>query len=86
MLVETICLFVGTNEKPNETKVESLTLKKTVVQKQKYITDKEYHTGLFIEMIFLMVFLKDLILISLRYSEIDRLPIPIQLRIKAKIV
>lgn len=42
VLVETICLFVGTNEKPNETKVESLTLKKTVVQKQKYITDKEY--------------------------------------------
>lgn len=42
VLVETICLFVGTNEKPNETKVESLTLKKTVIQKQKYITDKEY--------------------------------------------
>ena len=42
VLVETICLFVDTNEKPNETKVESLTLKKTVVQKQKYITDKEY--------------------------------------------
>ena len=42
VLVETISLFVDTNEKPNETKVESLTLKKTVVQKQKYITDKEY--------------------------------------------
>ena len=42
VLVETICLFIDTNEKPNETKVESLTLKKTVVQKQKYITDKEY--------------------------------------------
>ena len=42
VLVETICLFVDTNEKPNETKVESLTLKKTVIQKQKYITDKEY--------------------------------------------
>ena len=42
VLVETICLFVGTNEKPNKTKVQSLTLKKTVIQKQKYITDKEY--------------------------------------------
>ena len=42
VLVETISLFVDTYEKPNETKVESLTLKKTVVQKQKYITDKEY--------------------------------------------
>ena len=42
VLVETICLFVGTNEKPNKTKVQSLTLKKTVIQNQKYITDKEY--------------------------------------------
>lgn len=86
VLVETICLFVDTNEKPNETKVESLTLKKTVVQKQKYITDKEYPYWIIYRNDFLMVFLKDLILISLRYSEIDRLPIPIQLRIKAKIV
>lgn len=86
VLVETICLFVDTNEKPNETKVESLTLKKTVIQSRSILQIRNIHTGLFIEMIFLMVFLKDLILISLRYSEIDRLPIPIQLRIKAKIV
>ena len=42
VLVETICLFIDTNEKPNKTKVESLTLKKSIVQNQEYITDKAY--------------------------------------------
>ena len=42
VLVETICMFIDTNAKPKNTKVESLTLKRSVVQKQKYITDKAY--------------------------------------------
>lgn len=42
VLVETICLFIDTNGKPKNTKVESLTLKKSMVQKQEYITDKTY--------------------------------------------
>lgn len=42
VLVETICMFIDTVGIPNETKVESLTLKQTVVQKQKYITDIKY--------------------------------------------
>ena len=42
VLVETICLFIDTNGQPKDTVVESLTLKKSIVQKQKYITDKAY--------------------------------------------
>jgi DNA (cytosine-5)-methyltransferase 1 len=42
VLVETICLFIDTLGQPKDTKVESLTLKKSIIQKQKYITDKEY--------------------------------------------
>lgn len=42
VLVETICLFVDTRGKPGKTIVESLTLKKTLTQKQKYIMDKAY--------------------------------------------
>lgn len=42
VLVETICLFIDTLGLPRNTKVESLTLKKSMVQKQKYITDKAY--------------------------------------------
>lgn len=42
VLVETICLFIETNGQPKDTVVESLTLKKSIVQKQKYITDKAY--------------------------------------------
>ncbi len=39
VLVETICLFVDTRGKPMRTRVESLTLKKSLLQKQKYIMD-----------------------------------------------
>ncbi len=42
VLVETICLFIDTNNQPKETKVESLSLKKCIIQKQQYITDKTY--------------------------------------------
>lgn len=42
VLVETICLFIDTNGQPKNTKVESLTLKKCMIQKQEYITDKTY--------------------------------------------
>jgi DNA (cytosine-5)-methyltransferase 1 len=42
VLVETICLFIDTLGQPKDTKVESLTLKKSIIQKQKYITDKKY--------------------------------------------
>lgn len=42
VLVETICLFIDTIGQPKDTKVESLTLKKSIMQKQKYITDKAY--------------------------------------------
>ena len=42
VLVETICMFIDTVGAPNETKVESLTLKQSVIQKQKYITDMRY--------------------------------------------
>ena len=42
VLVETICLFIDTLGLPKNTKVESLTLKKSMIQKQKYITDKAY--------------------------------------------
>lgn len=42
VLVETICMFIDTVGIPNETKVESLTLKQSVIQKQKYITDMKY--------------------------------------------
>ena len=42
VLVETVCLFIDTNGQPKQTKVESITLKKTVIQKQQYITDKSY--------------------------------------------
>lgn len=42
VLVETICLFIDTLGQPRNTKVESLALKKSIIQKQKYITDKAY--------------------------------------------
>lgn len=42
VLVETICLFIDTLGQPKDTKVESLTLKKSIIQKQRYITDKAY--------------------------------------------
>ncbi len=42
VLVETICMFIDTLGQPKDTKVESLTLKKSITQKQKYITDKAY--------------------------------------------
>lgn len=42
VLVETICMFIDTKGQPKNTKVESLTLKKNIVQKQRYITDNAY--------------------------------------------
>lgn len=42
VLVETICLFIDTIGQPNKTLVESITLKKSIMQKQKYIMDNEY--------------------------------------------
>lgn len=42
VLVETICLFIDTGGKPGNTLVRSLTLKKTLLQKQRYIMDKAY--------------------------------------------
>lgn len=42
VLVETICLFIDMNGQPKKTKVISLTLKKSIVQEQKYIVDKMY--------------------------------------------
>lgn len=42
VLVETICLFIDTLGQPEDTIVESITLKKSITQKQKYITDKSY--------------------------------------------
>lgn len=42
VLVETVCLFIDTLGRPKNTKVESLTLRKSIIQKQKYITDKAY--------------------------------------------
>ena len=42
VLVETICMFIDTLGQPKNTKVESLTLKKSIIQNQKYITDNAY--------------------------------------------
>lgn len=42
VLVETVCLFIDTLGQPKNTKIESLTLKRSITQKQKYITDKAY--------------------------------------------
>ncbi|MDE6208406.1 MAG: DNA cytosine methyltransferase [Lachnospiraceae bacterium] len=42
VLIETICLFIDTLGQPKDTKVESMTLKKSIIQNQKYITDKTY--------------------------------------------
>lgn len=42
VLVETICLFINSIEKPGMTIVESLTKKKRYEQKQRYIMDKSY--------------------------------------------
>lgn len=42
VLVETICLFIDTNGQPKTTRIESMTLKKSILQKQQYITDKTY--------------------------------------------
>ena len=41
-MVERICLFIDTLGQPDDTIVESITLKKSITQKQKYITDKSY--------------------------------------------
>lgn len=42
VLVETVCLFIDTVGQPKGTLVESLTLKRSIIQKQQYITDKKY--------------------------------------------
>ena len=42
VLVETICFFIDVNGQPKTTRIESMTLKKSIVQKQQYITDKKY--------------------------------------------
>lgn len=42
VLVETICMFIDTKGQPKNTKVESLSLKKNIIQKQRYITDNAY--------------------------------------------
>lgn len=42
VLVETICMFIDVLGKPNKTTIESITLKKRIYQKQKYITDSTY--------------------------------------------
>lgn len=42
VLVETVCLFIDTVGQPNDTVVESLTLRRSIIQKQQYITDKKY--------------------------------------------
>lgn len=42
VLVETICMFIDTNSQPKDTIVESLPLKRSIIQKQGYITDKKY--------------------------------------------
>lgn len=39
VLVETICIFINTNASPANTEVISVTLKKDIIQKQKYICD-----------------------------------------------
>lgn len=42
VLVETICLFINTTEKPLKTKIQSLTLQLTIIQNQAYIMDNKY--------------------------------------------
>lgn len=42
VLVETVCLFINTTDKPLKTKVQSITLQLTKIQNQSYITDKTY--------------------------------------------
>ena len=42
VLVETVCLFIDTNGKPGNTNVMSLSRKKCMIQKQRYITDRAY--------------------------------------------
>ena len=42
VLVETVCLFIDTVGQPKDTLVESLTLRRSIIQKQQYITDKKY--------------------------------------------
>ena len=42
VLVETICIFVNTQEKPGKTIVESLTKKISYIQDQRYIMDKAF--------------------------------------------
>jgi len=41
VLIETICININTVNKPNKTKISSLTLKKEINQKQSYIIDKK---------------------------------------------
>lgn len=41
VLVETICIFINTNASPANTEVISVTLKKDIIQKQKYICDNK---------------------------------------------
>lgn len=42
VLVETICLFINTIDKPFKTKIQSLSLQLSIVQNQSYIMDKKY--------------------------------------------
>ncbi|MCM1399196.1 MAG: DNA cytosine methyltransferase [Clostridium sp.] len=42
VLVETICLFISCNERPDKTIVESLSLRRSEIKKQGYITDEDY--------------------------------------------
>lgn len=42
VLVETICLFLNTFERPNKTKVQSLTQNHTLIQSQAYIMDNKF--------------------------------------------
>lgn len=40
VLVETVCIFINTCEKPNKTEIISISLNKKIIQNQKYICDK----------------------------------------------
>lgn len=41
VLIETICIFIDTKTSPSKTEVTSISLNKTIEQKQKYICDKK---------------------------------------------
>ncbi len=42
VLVETICFFINTNGRPSTTKVQSIAMNKSILQKQRYIMDDRY--------------------------------------------